>query len=69
MSPEEIKKIRESMFVTQEKFAQLLGTTVTTVNRWENGKVKPSRIYIREIKEIASKHGSYIRRREEFENS
>ena len=69
MTPEEIAEIRASLCVSQEKFAQLLGTTVVTVNRWENGKVKPSRLYIKEIKALKATNGSYIRRREKFKNA
>lgn len=69
MTPEEIQAIRHKLCVTQEKFAQLLGTTVVTVNRWENGKAKPSRLYIKEIKELKANHGSYVCRRKEFEKS
>lgn len=69
MTPEEIRKIRESLHVSQEKFAAILGTTVVTVNRWENGKVKPSRLYVKELRELRNNHGSYACRRKEFENS
>lgn len=69
MTPEEIQEIRSKLCVSQEKFAQLLGTTVVTVNRWENGKTVPSRLYIKELKELRAKSGSYICRREEFKKS
>ncbi len=69
MNKEEIIEIRKKMCVSQERFAQLLGTTFVTVNRWENGKVKPSRLYIKELKELRDKHGSYVRRREELKNA
>ena len=69
MTPDEIQKIRHEMCVSQEKFAQLLGTTVVSVNRWENGKAKPSRLYIKEIKELRNNHGSYTCRRKELENA
>lgn len=69
MTPEEIQEIRRSLCVSQEKFAALLGTTVVSVNRWENGKAKPSRLYIKEIKQLKANRGSYACRREEFENS
>lgn len=69
MTPEEILDIRKKLCVSQEKFAQLLGTTVVTVNRWENGKTVPSRLYIKELKELRSKSGSYVCRRKEFEKS
>ena len=69
MTPEEIQEIRRMLCVSQEKFAQLLGTTVVSVNRWENGKAKPSRLYIKEIKQLKASHGSYACRREEFKNA
>lgn len=69
MSPEEISEIRKKLCVSQEKFAQLLGTTVVTVNRWENGKTVPSRLYIKELKELRAKSGSYVCRRSESEKS
>lgn len=69
MTPKEIEEIRNMLCVSQEKFAQLLGTTVTSVNRWENGKVTPSRLYIKEIKTLRDSHGSYVCRRKELENA
>jgi len=69
MTPEEIQEIRHKLCVSQEKFAQLLGTTVVTVNRWENGKTTPSRLYIKELKELRNNHGSYVCRREELKDA
>ena len=69
MTPEEIQEIRAKLCVSQEKFASLLGTTVVTVNRWENGKTKPSRLYIKELKQLKASHGSYLCRRKEFKES
>lgn len=69
MTPDEIIDIRKRLGVSQEKFAALLGTTVVTINRWENGKVKPSRLYIRELKELRSKSGSYLCRTEQSQES
>lgn len=69
MTPEEIQAIRIKLGVTQEKFAQLLGTTVVSVNRWENGKTRPSRLYIKEMKELRNNYGSYICRRKKSEES
>lgn len=69
MTPEEIQEIRRNLAVSQERFARLLGTTVVTVNRWENGKTKPSRLYVRELKELKSNYASYICRRKESEKS
>lgn len=69
MIPEEIQEIRRKLCVSQEKFAQLLGTTVVTVNRWENGRAVPSRLYIKELKQLRDSNGSYACRREAFEKS
>jgi len=30
--------------MTQEEFAHAVGVTVSTVNRWENGHIEPSRL-------------------------
>lgn len=37
-----IKQIRKQAFMSQETFAKSLGVSVSTINRWENGKVKPN---------------------------
>lgn len=46
MRKEEILAIRKSMGFNQERFADLLGTTLTTVCRWETGKSSPRMKYI-----------------------
>lgn len=38
----DIKIIRKRSLMSQEAFAQALGVSFTTVNRWESGKCKPS---------------------------
>lgn len=38
----DIKNIRQKSLLSQEAFAQALGVSFTTVNRWESGKSKPS---------------------------
>ena len=38
----QIKELRERLELTQERFAARLGVTVSTVNRWETGKGRPS---------------------------
>jgi len=37
-----ITSARAEAGMTQEEFAHAIGATVGTVNRWENGRVKPS---------------------------
>lgn len=57
MTKEEIQAIRLKRGLSQERFAALLGTTVTTINRWEKGKAKPSRLYKLELIRIRDEHG------------
>lgn len=37
-----IKKVRETLLVSQADLATMLGVTFATVNRWENGHHSPS---------------------------
>lgn len=47
--PEEIKEIRKQLNLSQEEFAKKLGVSFTSVNRWENGQTKPSKLARRQI--------------------
>jgi len=47
-----IKRIRQSLEMTQEQFARRLNVTITTISRWENGKYNPSRLALEKIKQI-----------------
>lgn len=38
----EIKRIRKKGLMSQEAFAQAIGVSFSTVNRWECGKAMPS---------------------------
>ena len=40
--PEEIKRIRQRSFLTQQDFAKKIGVAFSTVNRWESGRAKPN---------------------------
>ncbi len=47
MRPERIRHLRKSLGLSQEKFAQLLGVSWTTVNRWEAGHSGPTGMAMR----------------------
>lgn len=42
MTPEAIRTIRKTLGLSQERFAQKLGVSFATVNRWEKGRAKPT---------------------------
>lgn len=41
---EVVKEIRRQLSLSQEDLARALGISFSTVNRWENGLVKPSKL-------------------------
>ena len=41
---EQLKTLRQQHDWSQEDLARELGVSFSTVNRWENGKAKPSRL-------------------------
>jgi superfamily II DNA or RNA helicase len=42
--PDQIKRLRGALGLTQQALAQRLGVSFATVNRWENGQTKPSQL-------------------------
>lgn len=50
-------KLRERVDMTQEEFAQAIGVTVSTVNRWENGHINPSRLAKKAISKFSREKG------------
>jgi putative transcriptional regulator len=53
--PRRIKSIRQQLCLTQEELAQKLGVSFTSVNRWENGQTKPSKLARRQIDILCKK--------------
>jgi len=51
-APKMIKELRAALGLTQEQFAGRVGVTFSTVNRWENGKGKPSPLAMKRIDEL-----------------
>ena len=48
-----IRELRIRMGMTQEEFAHAVAVTFSTVNRWENGHAKPSKLARRSIEALA----------------
>lgn len=47
-----VRELRERTRLTQEKFAAKLGVTYPTINRWENGRAKPSPLALKQIEDL-----------------
>ena len=53
-----VKELRERMKLTQERFAQKVGVTYSTVNHWENGKRMPQPFLVRRLLELKEELGA-----------
>ena len=52
-----IREVRARLGLTQEKFAARLGVTLPTINRWENGRTKPSPLAVQNLQKLISDMG------------
>lgn len=52
-----VRSLRHQLKMTQEEFAHALGITVGTVNRWENGRFRPSKLARATLIEFAQRRG------------
>jgi len=48
-----VLELRKRLGMTQEQLARELGVTVGTVNRWENGRFRPSPLALRGLERLA----------------
>ena len=63
MTSEQIKEIRKILSLSQEDFAHTLGTSLGTVNRWENGRNKPSKMAVKLLERMAEDAEQVIQQR------
>ena len=54
---EAIKKLRSKMLLTQMEFAQFLGVSFASINRWETGRFEPTMKIKRKLASLLKKHG------------
>ena len=52
----EIKRIRQAALLSQVEFANSVNVSFSTVNRWENGKGKPSLSAMKALKKFCEVH-------------
>jgi len=55
--PRLVRELRGRTGLTQEKFAAKLGVTFPTINRWENGRAKPSPLAMKQIEDLLRSMG------------
>ena len=56
MLPEVIRMTRQKAFLSQDAFASELNVSVSTINRWETGKVKPNLAAMKSLKGFCEKY-------------
>ena len=54
-SPQEIKNLRLKLMMTQTEFAKLVGVSFLSINRYENGKSKPTFKVQKKLTELKAK--------------
>lgn len=54
--PEKIKELRLKMMLSQVEFAKLLDVASETINRYENGKSKPTFKVQRKLAKLMKEH-------------
>jgi putative transcriptional regulator len=57
---EQVRTLRRELKMTQEEFAHELGITVGTVNRWENGRFRPSKLARATLVDFAERRGMSV---------
>tara|TARA_Y100000310_G_C20543096_1_gene744276 strand:+ start:248 stop:418 length:171 start_codon:yes stop_codon:yes gene_type:complete len=50
----DVKKLRLNLGLTQKELAEGLGVSRVSVNNWEGGKVKPSRLALSGLNRLAN---------------
>ena len=54
---EAIKRLRSKMLLTQMEFAQFLGVSFASINRWETGRFEPTMKIKRKLAPLFKEHG------------
>ena len=62
MSPQQIRRLRKSLKLTQQAFGKRLGVPQVTVGRWEAGMHEPRGLSLKALRELAEKAKRKARR-------
>lgn len=58
---EAIKELRKQLILSQTEFAELLGVSFQSINRWERGKHEPTIKVKRKLMPFFKEHGIEIK--------
>ena len=53
-----VRAFRQEIGLTEEGLAQALGISLSTISRWENGHMKPSRLAWQALAQLAAENGT-----------
>ena len=53
MTPAQIRALRIKLALTQKKFADRIGVSLNSLNKWENGHVTPSYLAMDSLEQVA----------------
>lgn len=51
-----VKELRNKLILTQQEFAELLGVSFSSINRWESGRHEPTMKIKRKLVELCKKY-------------
>ncbi len=51
-----VKDLQDKLIMTQADFADMLGVSFTSINRWENGLNRPTTIALKQIAELCKEN-------------
>lgn len=57
-----VKELRDKLIMTQQEFADYLGVSFASINRWESGANKPTTVVKRKIVELCQKNNIELER-------
>ena len=55
MDNKDIRKLRESLMLDQQEFADVMAVDKGTVSRWERGKQRPKAVHLRRMARLSKK--------------
>jgi len=59
LNPQQIRALREKCQASQGVFAQMLNTSVSTVQKWESGTKRPGGAALK-LLDVVSRHGTQM---------